>query len=75
VQVALASTSHHDRVKGSQSGYKRATIQNGMDRQEWLKTIVGREHAMGGATYITGAKIMHLAERLRSGDGYSQRVG
>jgi len=47
----------------------------GMDRQEWLKTIVGREHAMGGATYITGAKIMHLAERLRSGDGYSQRVG
>ena len=34
------------------------SIQNGMDPQERLKTIVGREHVMGGATYITGAKVM-----------------
>ena len=29
------------------------SIQNGMDPQERLKTIVGREHVMGGATYVT----------------------
>jgi 2-dehydropantoate 2-reductase len=34
------------------------SIQNGMDPQERLKTIVGRAHVMGGATYITGAKVM-----------------
>lgn len=34
------------------------SVQNGMDPQERLKTIVGREHVMGGATYITGAKVM-----------------
>lgn len=34
------------------------SIQNGIDPQERLKTIVGREHVMGGATYITGAKVM-----------------
>ena len=34
------------------------SIQNGMDPQERLITIVGREHVMGGATYITGAKVM-----------------
>jgi 2-dehydropantoate 2-reductase len=33
-------------------------IQNGMDPQERLKTIVGREHVMGGTTYITGAKVI-----------------
>jgi len=62
-------------MKSRGSRGKPTKLVFGMDRQEWLKTIVGREHAMGGATYITGAKIMHLAERLRSGDGYSQRVG
>ena len=34
------------------------SIQNGMDPQEKLKTIVGREHVMGGTTYITGAKVI-----------------
>ena len=34
------------------------SIQNGMDPQERLKTIAGREHVMGGTTYITGAKII-----------------
>jgi 2-dehydropantoate 2-reductase len=34
------------------------SIQNGMDPQERLKTIVGRKHVMGGATYITGAKVI-----------------
>jgi 2-dehydropantoate 2-reductase len=34
------------------------SIQNGMDPQERLKTIVGREHVMGGTTYITGAKVI-----------------
>jgi len=34
------------------------SIQNGMDPHERLKTIVGREHVMGGTTYITGAKVM-----------------
>ena len=34
------------------------SIQNGIDPQERLKTIVGREHVMRGATYITGAKVM-----------------
>jgi 2-dehydropantoate 2-reductase len=33
------------------------SIQNGMDPQERLKTIVGREHVMDGTTYITGAKV------------------
>jgi 2-dehydropantoate 2-reductase len=32
------------------------SIQNGMDPRERLKSIVGREHVMGGTTYITGAK-------------------
>jgi 2-dehydropantoate 2-reductase len=34
------------------------SIQNGMDPRERLKSIVGREHVMGGATYITGAKVI-----------------
>jgi len=34
------------------------SIQNGMDPQERLKTIVGPEHVMGGTTYITGAKVI-----------------
>src|SRR5215831_1964944 len=34
------------------------SIQNGMDPQERLKTIVGRDHVIGGTTYITGAKVM-----------------
>ena len=34
------------------------SIQNGMDPQERLKSIVGREHVMGGTTYITGAKVI-----------------
>jgi 2-dehydropantoate 2-reductase len=34
------------------------SIQNGMDPQERLKTIAGREHVMGGTTYITGAKVI-----------------
>jgi 2-dehydropantoate 2-reductase len=34
------------------------SIQNGVDPQERLKTIVGREHVMGGTTYITGAKVI-----------------
>lgn len=33
------------------------SIQNGMDPQERLKTMVGRENVMGGTTYITGAKV------------------
>ena len=34
------------------------SIQNGMDPQDRLKTIVGHEHVMGGTTYITGAKVI-----------------
>jgi 2-dehydropantoate 2-reductase len=34
------------------------SIQNGMDPRERLKSIVGREHVMGGTTYITGAKVI-----------------
>jgi 2-dehydropantoate 2-reductase len=34
------------------------SIQNGMDPQERLKTIIGHEHVMGGTTYITGAKVI-----------------
>jgi len=34
------------------------SIQNGIDPQERLKTIVGREHVMGGTTYITGANVI-----------------
>ena len=34
------------------------SIQNGMDPRESLKSIVGREHVMGGTTYITGAKVI-----------------
>jgi 2-dehydropantoate 2-reductase len=34
------------------------SIQNGMDLQERLKKTVGREHVMGGTTYITGAKVI-----------------
>ena len=34
------------------------SIQNGMDPKERLKSIVGREHVMGGTTYITGAKVI-----------------
>jgi len=34
------------------------SIQNGMDPQERLKTIVGRRRVMGGTTYITGAKVV-----------------
>jgi 2-dehydropantoate 2-reductase len=34
------------------------SVQNGMDPQERLKTIVGRKHVMGGTTYITGAKVI-----------------
>jgi 2-dehydropantoate 2-reductase len=33
------------------------TVQNGMARRERLQSIVGRDHAMGGAAYITGAGI------------------
>jgi 2-dehydropantoate 2-reductase len=34
------------------------SIQNGMDPRERLKSIVGRDHVMGGTTYITGAKVI-----------------
>jgi 2-dehydropantoate 2-reductase len=34
------------------------SIQNGMDPRESLKSIVGRDHVMGGTTYITGAKVI-----------------
>jgi 2-dehydropantoate 2-reductase len=33
------------------------TVQNGMDPQDRLRTIVGRGHVMGGTTYIIGAKV------------------
>ena len=33
------------------------SLQNGMDRDERLRAIVGREHLMGGAAYITGAAV------------------
>jgi 2-dehydropantoate 2-reductase len=33
------------------------TVQNGMDPQEPLRTIVGGNHLMGGTTYIIGAKV------------------
>jgi len=33
------------------------TVQNGTDPQERLQTIVGRNHVMGGTTYIIGAKV------------------
>jgi 2-dehydropantoate 2-reductase len=34
------------------------SIQNGMDPRERLKSIIGREHVLGGTTYITGAKVI-----------------
>jgi 2-dehydropantoate 2-reductase len=34
------------------------SIQNGMDPRESLKSIVGRDHVLGGTTYITGAKVI-----------------
>jgi len=34
------------------------SIQNGIDPQDRLKTILSREHVMGGTTYITGAKVI-----------------
>jgi 2-dehydropantoate 2-reductase len=34
------------------------SVQNGMDRQERLQAILGRDHVMGGASYITGAKVV-----------------
>jgi 2-dehydropantoate 2-reductase len=34
------------------------SIQNGMDPRERLKSIVGRDHVLGGTTYITGAKVI-----------------
>jgi 2-dehydropantoate 2-reductase len=34
------------------------SIQNGIDPRERLKSIVGRDHVMGGTTYITGAKVI-----------------
>ena len=34
------------------------SIQNGMDPREWLKSILGRDHVLGGTTYITGAKVI-----------------
>jgi 2-dehydropantoate 2-reductase len=34
------------------------SVQNGIDRHEWLQKILGRKHVMGGATYITGAQIV-----------------
>jgi 2-dehydropantoate 2-reductase len=33
------------------------TVQNGMDPQERLQAILGRDHVMGGTTYIIGAKV------------------
>jgi len=33
------------------------TVQNGMDRQDRLRAILGRDHVMGGAAYITGAEV------------------
>ena len=33
------------------------TVQNGVDPQERLQAIVGRDHVMGGTTYIIGAKV------------------
>jgi 2-dehydropantoate 2-reductase len=33
------------------------TLQNGMDREDRLQTILGRDHVMGGAAYITGAGV------------------
>lgn len=34
------------------------SVQNGMDPRESLKSIVGRDHVLGGTTYITGAKVI-----------------
>ena len=33
------------------------SLQNGMDRQDPLKTILGRDHVMGGVAYITAAEV------------------
>jgi 2-dehydropantoate 2-reductase len=33
------------------------TLQNGMDKNERLSAIVGRDHVLGGAAYILGAEI------------------
>jgi len=33
------------------------SLQNGMDRDERLVAILGREHVIGGAAYITGAEV------------------
>jgi len=43
------------------------SIQNGMDPQEKLIRTVGREHVMGGTTYITGAKIMSPGVNTHTG--------
>ena len=40
---------------GAQTGV--ITVQNGVDRHERLRAILGRDHVMGGAAYITGAEI------------------
>ena len=33
------------------------TLQNGMDKDERLRTLLGRDHVMDGAAYITGAEV------------------
>lgn len=43
------------------------SIQNGIDPQERLKTIIGREHVMGGTTYITGAKVISPGVNTHTG--------
>src|SRR5262245_26331979 len=43
------------------------SIQNGIDPQEKLKTIIGREHVMGGTTYITGAKVISPGVNTHTG--------
>ncbi len=52
------------------------SIQNGMDPQDRLKTIVGREHVMGGTTYITGAeRLLNACKKARIDAHFSTNIG